>query len=119
AEAEAKLEKERSEAEAKRQAIEKANQAKLKKEREERAKIEKELAEKKAEEDRILREEKIAKEKALQAGDTEKIQTLLSQFDLLRGGKLKSAKAQTAIKDAYTILSNVLKELNDNQSGGE
>lgn len=113
-----RLEKERAESERKAEIERKKTEAEkkkqdaiLKKEREEKQKAEKELAEKKAEESRILKEKELAEKKRLEAGDSEKLKMLLINFDSLRGGKLKSIIAQTAVKKAYSILSDAIKEL--------
>ncbi|MCP4392769.1 MAG: hypothetical protein GY804_00600 [Alphaproteobacteria bacterium] len=109
AEAERKAEIERKKVEA-----EKAKQeAILKKEREAAEKIRKELAEKEAKEKAEKEAKAEAEKKALEAGDSEKLETLLSNFDLLRGGKLKSEVAQTAIKQAYAIITDAIKKIKD------
>lgn len=117
----AKLSKERAEAENKAEierkkvASEKAKQdAIIKKEREEKKKIEKILSEKKAAERIITSQKKEAEKKALQAGDSDKLKTLLSCFEVLRGGKLKSEIAQRAVKQAYSILDSAVNEIENN-----
>jgi len=107
AEAERKAEIERKKVEA-----EKVKQdAILKKEREAKQKIEKELSDKKEAERVEAKRIADAEKKALEAGDSEKLKTLLTHFEELRGGKLKSEIAQTAIKEAYTIISEAIKNI--------
>ncbi len=107
------LKKEHEALKKEREAEKKKQDAILKKEREAKEKIEKELADKKAKEAVEAKNKADAEKKALEAGDSEKLKALLVHFDSLRGGKLKSEVAQTAIKEAYQILSTAINEIED------
>jgi hypothetical protein len=125
------LRKEREEAEKKRIALEKVNAEKIRKEREkseEEQRRKDEIIRKEREEAERLRkeiEENKRKEAELQAikeaelkrkreaGDIDKLKELLLSFDELRGGKIKSEIGQKAVKVAYSIIENAIKEIEE------